>query len=308
MPQKNFHVLLVAGVLFFSSHLFADVEKKSVEEKIESLGQRLMAELKDKAPEIKKVAIVRFVNLGPTAMENKIGEVVGELLQFYFKKNGYVCVERERINLILEELKLSMLGITEGDNAQKIGQLLEADAIITGSVNEVEGNFSIIARSVQVSSGKILSSVKLTVPVDDMVFLSDRYLVRKTRIEALYRSFIPGWGQFYNDQAWKAFIVIGLEAGAIGAAVYNELRAQRVYDSFYMKATDPDEAVKFYSNARNHRELRNAFIYTAVGIWALGIIDAVISGPSGKKVEVKRLEVAPLIREDYYALMIKGNF
>lgn len=68
---------------------------------------------------------------------------------------------------------------------------------------------------------------------------------RKNPTGAMLRSLaLPGWGQFYNAQYWKAALVVAGEAAIIASAVY--------YHNLYKDATTTD-AQEFYLDQRNVR-------------------------------------------------------
>lgn len=68
---------------------------------------------------------------------------------------------------------------------------------------------------------------------------------RKNPTGAMLRSLaLPGWGQFYNQQYWKAALVVAGEAAIIASAVY--------YHNLYKDATTTD-AQEFYLDQRNVR-------------------------------------------------------
>ncbi len=55
----------------------------------------------------------------------------------YFLKTGLDIVEREKVEAILREQQFSLSGLTEG-NQKKLGKLLNADAIVTGQINNYD--------------------------------------------------------------------------------------------------------------------------------------------------------------------------
>ena len=80
----------------------------------------------------KKVAITKFVNATRFG-KRRLGNNVSEVLTTELAKTGrFILLERERVDQILEQVKLSQLGLTQG-NLDQI-QLLDADFIITGAV------------------------------------------------------------------------------------------------------------------------------------------------------------------------------
>ncbi len=69
----------------------------------------------------------------------------------------FTLVERKDIQKILEEQNLQLSGITEGEDAVKIGQILNADVLITGNLFGKEDSFELFLRLVRVETGEILS-------------------------------------------------------------------------------------------------------------------------------------------------------
>jgi len=71
--------------------------------------------------------------------------------------NIFTLVERKDIQKILEEQNLQLSGITEGEDAVKIGQILNADILITGNLFGKGDSFELFLRLVRVETGEILS-------------------------------------------------------------------------------------------------------------------------------------------------------
>ena len=55
----------------------------------------------------------------------------------YFLKTGLDIVEREKVEALLKEQQFSMTGLTDNDR-KRIGKLLNADAIVTGQINNYD--------------------------------------------------------------------------------------------------------------------------------------------------------------------------
>ena len=74
-------------------------------------------------------------------------------------------VERSRLAQVLQEQALALSGLTEGDAAQ-VGQLVEADYVLLGSVTEFDGAFTVAVRFVNVASGMVAKGVRETAQVE----------------------------------------------------------------------------------------------------------------------------------------------
>lgn len=234
-----------------------------------------------------KIAIVPFTNLGPTAHEKKLGDIVSELLVTRLTgKDNITIIERGQIDQVMNELKLSMLGLTEGSNAEKVGKLLGAEAMIVGSVSEVGDKFAIAARHVDVETGRVAFAREVQVPQAGAIALSSEYVVTKSRGDALFRSLlVPGWGQIYNNQDAKGYVFTGVTLGLIGAGVFQRVQSNKTHDE-YMKATSKDKATELYDKMSNQYDQSNLLFAIAGGVWVVNVVDAFISGTSASEVKI----------------------
>lgn len=73
-------------------------------------------------------------------------------------------VEREKLDLVLEEQALALSDLVDTSKAITIGRLLTADYIVTGSVIEMSGSLVIFGRIVNIESGEIESVAQVIVP------------------------------------------------------------------------------------------------------------------------------------------------
>ncbi|UCD85101.1 MAG: hypothetical protein JSU92_02620 [Deltaproteobacteria bacterium] len=293
MFRRTLTALALIGIMALSaSPVLAQEEELiedtgAVEQKIEELADKIVAAFEgvEGKEEMNRIAVVRFTNLGPTASEKQLGQIVAELMTTSLaRKPQFLLVEREQIEKVLDELKLSLLGLTEADNAEKVGKLLNARAIITGSVSEVGEVYSVNARQVDVATGEVILTADVRIHQSAMLGLSYRYLVRRTRSEAMFRSFVPGWGQFYNEQPVKGFLFSGVELGLLGSAVTLYILANSAQD----KSDDPNEPDRgdYYEKAKDRYLAGDILLYSALGVWVVGIVDAYLNGPDFEEVKV----------------------
>ena len=111
------------------------------------------------------LAIIPFQAQEPALLEKKIGfgvaEVITDLLvQKHLKE--FQIVERSKLEEMLSEQKLSMSGVISDNSAIKVGQLINADILLLGSVSRIGNNYSINARLVTTETGKILSAESMS--------------------------------------------------------------------------------------------------------------------------------------------------
>jgi len=119
---------LFAGALIFT---IACSSTKTVTKVEDAETPRSYASEKYLGPR-KKLAITKFENLTRFG-QRRLGENISTVLSTELAKTErFVLLERERVDQILDQVKLSQSGLTEGALEQI--QLLDADFIITGAV------------------------------------------------------------------------------------------------------------------------------------------------------------------------------
>ncbi len=72
---------------------------------------------------------------------------------------------------------------------------------------------------------------------------------------------VPGWGQYYNGQKWKAALVAAAELGEIGTAIYWNRESKRVNDDRYKLI---------------YEDYRNAAYWFLAGTIILSMLDAYV--------------------------------
>jgi len=75
-------------------------------------------------------------------------------------------VERSRLDTVLDEQVLSLSDLTDTSTAIKIGMILTADYIVTGSVIEMSSSVIIFGRIINVETGEIESVAQVILPKD----------------------------------------------------------------------------------------------------------------------------------------------
>ena len=85
------------------------------------------------------------------------------------KVKAFRVVERERLNDVLAELKLSQTGVIEQSTAQKIGKLLGAQTLLLGSfMNSFGSKIRVDLRIVETETGLTLKAEEVTGDVEDL--------------------------------------------------------------------------------------------------------------------------------------------
>lgn len=122
----------------------------------DKLAGKLAAGLKDR-PAI-KLAVLEFPYTGGKASEGPV--VVQERLTTALAQNKKITlVERGLLKKVLGELNLQASGAIDEETVKKLGRMLGADAIVTGTLNDIKKDRTEInARIVETETAKILAA------------------------------------------------------------------------------------------------------------------------------------------------------
>lgn len=116
-------------------------------------------ELSEKLAEGTKVVVYDIRAEKSDASTYIIDELTYELLQ----NNKLVIVDRENIEALRQELSLQVSGDVSDESAQKLGAMLGAEVLITGSFELLAGNYRFSIKAVQVETAQIRYLSNLTV-------------------------------------------------------------------------------------------------------------------------------------------------
>lgn len=107
----------------------------------------------------KRIAILYFSNSGENKKLNMLKKGLADMMISDLSNiNMLNIVERDQIEKIVKEQKLSNTSDFDPETATKIGKLLGAEIILTGAYFEMFGSLRLDARLIDVSTGKILKS------------------------------------------------------------------------------------------------------------------------------------------------------
>ena len=106
------------------------------------------------------IAILELEQKGLTKQEAEI--LTDRLTTELISLDRYQVVERTNMDKILKEQKFQKSGCTDSECAVDIGQLLNTDYIVIGSVSKFGSTWTLDARLIDVSQGKSLISAKFS--------------------------------------------------------------------------------------------------------------------------------------------------
>ena len=112
------------------------------------------------------ISIGEITNNTKLAAKLQIGQAVREtLLKIFSRSVTFSVIDRRMMDEVLKEQELQLSGLTEENNAVEIGSLMNAQAILYGSVSELGDTFVISCSLVNVETGETVSD-QAVVPAD----------------------------------------------------------------------------------------------------------------------------------------------
>ena len=104
-----------------------------------------------------KLAVLSLRDANPDAEKDRLGQVIaGMLITSLVQTNSFVVVEREKLESVLSEQRLSQSGVVDTDQAKEIGRVLGVDLLIVGDAVRFDNLIEIDVRLLDTVSGKII--------------------------------------------------------------------------------------------------------------------------------------------------------
>ncbi len=140
-------------------------------------AQRLLADgVKDLADQIStkakeqqklRIAVLPFQELEgrPTVL----GTFLAEELFTHLVNAGLEIIERQMLDKVLGEIGLGETGVIDTDTAKKVGKVIGVDAVVTGSMTDLQSYVAINCRLIDASTGRIFGAAQTKVVKDDDV-------------------------------------------------------------------------------------------------------------------------------------------
>lgn len=122
----------------------------------------------------KTVVVGEFLNLDGSVM--MFGRFISEkLISKLFETKRFRVIERSRLDQVLNEIQLSQLGVIQPELAKRLGQLLGADAIVTGTLTDLGGGFDVTTRIIDTQTGDVFAAATAVIAKDETVLKILKY-------------------------------------------------------------------------------------------------------------------------------------
>jgi TolB-like protein len=112
----------------------------------------------------KTIAFLPFDNYSVGEYQEKLGLLSHALAEFFAHDFGKVSslqvIERNKLDYLLDEIKLSQEGITSETAAVKVGKMLGAQLMVFGTISQIDDRHArMVAKVVKVETSEIVASV-----------------------------------------------------------------------------------------------------------------------------------------------------
>ena len=116
----------------------------------------------------RKIAVIPFRELGgqPTVFGTYLAE---ELVTQLVNTGNLDLVERTTLDKIFGEIKLNESGAIDPSTAKQVGRLAGADAIITGTITDLQSYVGVNCRMIDTETGRIFAAAEARIVKDDDV-------------------------------------------------------------------------------------------------------------------------------------------
>jgi len=162
--NRQSYLLTVSFVLLFAFCPWAQAQR-SLSDGIKGLATEISASAVKAS--VTSIAVVPLRELagGPTVL----GTYVAEALSTYFVNAGLSIVERNMLDKLLKEQSFQETGAVNPETAKRVGKLIGAEAIVTGSITNLKSVIAINCRVIDTRTGRIFAAAEAIVTRDAMV-------------------------------------------------------------------------------------------------------------------------------------------
>jgi len=123
---------------------------------------------------------------------------------------------------------------------------------------------------------------------------------------AIRSALLPGWGQAWNEQDQKGWIVFGVFAVSAGLAFYFKNEAEKSYDKYSMIGAP---AGSEYDNYKTNLDTATILGTVAVLTWIYAVVDAYLVADKQEKKYIKNNKVnLVMTANDGFKLEYKTRF
>ncbi|MFO7848465.1 MAG: CsgG/HfaB family protein [Spirochaetia bacterium] len=144
---------------------------ETVHTMVEDLGQAYtLFRAEDPFYSRQTVSILEIRNASKEAADNYVGEAIEELLKEALHESiVFRFVDRRALDTAMEEITLSLSGLTEEGDELELGKIRGLRLLLDGSVTAEKENFLLNLRLVDIETTEVVASLSKAVPKEEMI-------------------------------------------------------------------------------------------------------------------------------------------
>ncbi|OGF44829.1 MAG: hypothetical protein A2231_12615 [Candidatus Firestonebacteria bacterium RIFOXYA2_FULL_40_8] len=120
-----------------------------------------------------KISVIDFAVSSKNPDYEFLGKGFAEFVSVELSSSRDVLlVERQKLQQIINEQKLSLTGLIDENHRVEVGKLISADYFIFGSIFDIAGKMSLVYRVIETSTGKVILEEKLTEDISKYDYIS----------------------------------------------------------------------------------------------------------------------------------------
>lgn len=157
---------LTCWCFLFGSSAASVYAQASMDQGVSELSKQISNGLTENQK--RTIAVVEFGDLDGhvTTLGRFLAE---ELITSLYQTKKFKVIERQLLNKVIAEQKLSLTGVIEQSAAQRLGKVLGVDAIASGTVTDLGNSLRVNARLIDAATGEIFAVASTEIAKDESV-------------------------------------------------------------------------------------------------------------------------------------------
>jgi TolB-like protein len=170
----------LVAILFFCS-LRTGAGAQTLDQRAGELSQQIARNMEN--GQKRRIAVLEFTDL--QGQVTNFGRYLSEeLITRLYDSNKFKVVERQLLNKVIAEQKLSLTGVVDPVSAKRLGSVLGVDAIVSGTIADRGDTLKVNARLIDAETGEVFSAAATEMVKDKEVLALLGAGVTETKADA----------------------------------------------------------------------------------------------------------------------------
>lgn len=140
--------------------------QSSLDQRVSELSQQIATKMS--AKQKTTIAVIEFTDLQGRVTD--FGRFLAEeLITRLYDTEKFKVIERQQLNKVIAEQKLSLTGVVDPASARQLGKLLGVDAIASGTYTDLSQSLKVNARLISTATGEIFAVASTEIFKDESV-------------------------------------------------------------------------------------------------------------------------------------------